>query len=385
MKHSDTFCILPWTHVCVSTNSKVIPCCRFQFPKPSVPLSTLNEQGTQALNVPEYNDIRTKMLNGDKVDQCKKCYFEEQNNISSYRDYSNNNFIKKDDNIETNKFLEMRYLEISLDNICNLQCRMCSSRFSTKLILRDQELSKYSWNSENYAVYKKLEIDYSFLQKEDLSKLQEIKLLGGEPFMSPNFLTFIDFIIDNANPENITLFIATNGTHKLTDIFREKLKRFKLIKIRVSLDSYSKSNDYQRYGSSYKEIWNNMMEYINSLPNAEIGTHSVVSIYNANKLDDTINKINDNRVNCRLDFVRNQEMSLTFVPDDYKEWLLQQNTKNNYAKEYISNILSSSKPNLNIWNIFLKNTKIVDDLYGISLKDYNSELYDFLSSNYGYN
>ena len=384
-KQSNTFCILPWTHVCVSTAGSVIPCCRFQYPRPDISVESLNTNGLEALNTEEYNKIRTSMLEGKKVEQCKKCYFEEENKVSSYRDYSKNWFSKPGDNFTDNKFKEIRYIELSLDNICNLQCRMCSSRFSSKLITRDQALSQYEWNKKDYKVHKKLEIDYSFLEREDLSKLEEVKLLGGEPFMSPNFNKFIDYLIEKTNPANIRLFIATNGTHKLSQELIDKLRKFKLLKLRVSFDTYSKANDYQRYGSSYTEIWNNLMEYIELWPNAEIGVHTVVSIYNANKLGSSIAHYKKHNINYRLDFVRNQEMSLSYVPDDYVAWVADKNIDDESAKNYIDSFLRTREYNLNWWNIFLKNTKILDEHYNISLKDYNPELYEFLNKNYGYN
>lgn len=384
-KQSNTFCVLPWTHICVSTAGHVIPCCRFQAPRPNISLSELNEKGVEALNTKEYNDIRDAMLSGKKVEQCVKCYFEESAGVSSYKDYAKMFFHKNNDEFKDNKFKEIRYIELSLDNICNLQCRMCSSRFSSKLILRDQELVKHPWNKNDYRVYKKLEIDYSFLEKENLSKLEEVKLLGGEPFMSPNFSTFVDYLLEKTIPGNIRLFIATNGTHKLTPELIEKLSKFKLIKLRVSFDTYSKANDYQRFGSSYLEIWNNLMEFVGQLPNAEIGLHTVVSIYNANKLGSSISHYNKHNINYRLDFVRNQEMSLSFVPDDYVEWLNDKNEEDETAKNYISNFLKTREKNNVKWDMFLKNTKLLDTFYKISLKDYNPELYEFLNKNYGYN
>lgn len=388
-KTSNTFCILPWVHVCVTTEGSVVPCCRFQYPKPVINLESLNKNGLEALNTEEYNSIRTSMLEGKKINQCKKCYFEEENysilDASSYRDHSKKQFLKHDDTFTDNKFKELRYLELSLDNICNLQCRMCSSKFSTKLITRDQKLSQFEWNAKGYTPHNKLEIDYSFLEKEDLSKLEEIKLLGGEPFMSPNFDKFLNYILNRTNPGNIRLFIATNGTHKLSEELIAKLRQFKLLRLRVSFDSYSKANDYQRFGSSYIKIWENLLEYSETFLNAEIGIHSVISTYNANKLGISIEHYKKHNIHYSLDFVRNQEMSLSYAPDNLVEWLSTQNNECMNAKQYIDNFLKNREQNLFKWDVFLKNSKILDEFYNISLKDYNPELYEFLNKNYGYN
>ena len=42
--------------------------------------------------------------------------------------------------VYTNKFDKVRYIEMSVDNVCNLECKMCDSKFSSKLQLRDKYL-----------------------------------------------------------------------------------------------------------------------------------------------------------------------------------------------------------------------------------------------------
>ena len=81
-------------------------------------------------------------------------------------------------------FSQVQYIEMSIDNICNLQCQMCNSKFSSKLINRDKLLGN--------TVYKKLEPSFRKFDSVDLSKLEKVKILGGEPFITPNFSKFID-------------------------------------------------------------------------------------------------------------------------------------------------------------------------------------------------
>jgi MoaA/NifB/PqqE/SkfB family radical SAM enzyme len=336
----------------------------------------LNNTGIDALNTERFKSIRRDMLTGIRVPECKKCYNEEENNKISYRQESNSLYLNSSVETFTENFNETYSIEISLDNICNLQCRMCSSQFSTKLILRDKLL--------NYKVYKKLESDYSFLELLDISKLKKIKILGGEPVMSPNFEKFLDYIIDRSTPENIIVHLVTNGTHEITPVLIKRLEKFKTVHLAVSLDAYDTANDYQRYGSSYITIWNNANTYRKFLKNATVGFHTVVCLYNANVLHKTLKKFDENDFGYSTDFVYNQEMSIEHAPDDYAEWLIKRNTGHSAAQQIIENMLKRRKYDKERWSVFLSNTKKLDNYYKVSLKDYNVDLYNFLNKQYGY-
>jgi sulfatase maturation enzyme AslB (radical SAM superfamily) len=253
---------------------------------------------------------------------------------------------------------------------------MCSSQFSTKLILRDQHL--------NYEVFKKLESDYAFLEKIDISELNKIKILGGEPLMSPNFEKFLDFIIANSTPENITIHLITNGTQDLKESLIKKLNLFEKIQLAVSLDAYDISNDYQRYGSSYLHIWNNALEYNKKLLNSKLGFHTVVTLYNANVLHKTLSHFENHNCEYSVDFVYNQEMAIENSTDLYAEWLLDKNKSHNSSQKHIENMLKRRSFDEEKWSLFLLNTKKLDKYYKISLEDYNKDLFNFLKKVYGY-
>jgi hypothetical protein len=101
-------------------------------------------------------------------------------------------------------------------------------------------------------------------------------------------------------------------------------------------------------------------------------------------LDFTLNKFIENNFVFDVDFVRNQEMSLSYVPDNYADWLLTQNTSNLLAYTKIKNFLSKRTYDKNKWNLFLNLTRKLDNFYQITLETYNKNLYDFLKNNYNY-
>ena len=55
--------------------------------------------------------------------------------------------------------------------------------------------------------------------------------------------------------------IATNATKMPNKKLIDKLKKFDALYINVSLDVMDKANDYQRFGSNYKEVFRHAQEY----------------------------------------------------------------------------------------------------------------------------
>lgn len=369
----DTWCVLPWVHTCVSIDNKISPCCRWAgiTNEDTLTLDKVEEYGISSLNSDYLKQLRSDMINGISRTDCKDCYAEENIDIESMRI----NFNKKFSNVInketcTENFDSLRYIEMAIDNICNLQCKICDSKRSSRLQARDKFLG--------IKVYKKLEPNYHKFDNIDISKVARVKILGGEPFMSPNFIKFIDYIIKRANPKDITIEISTNGTSVPDKEIIEKLNLFKNLNIAVSLDSFDKSNDYQRVGGSYIETFNNALLYRNIFKNSHVYTHSVITLLNANKLGDTMNELGKH-FNTSIDFVKwPNHLSIFHAPKEYLDWIIESNSHNDKAINMIKNFIKNSKYDEELWKKFLESISTLDDYYDTKLKNFNEPLANFL-------
>ncbi len=377
MNNNDTWCVLPWIHQCVRTDNSLKPCCRFQNPKDEtridINLDQLAEQGLAVMETPNIVALRQNMLNGIKSPGCTKCYDQEGGGTAtSLRTYINDRFSHVNKDTCTTSFEKLRYIEMSIDNICNLQCKMCDSKFSTRLMNRDEFLGE--------EVFKKLEPNFRKFNNTDLSNLELVKVLGGEPFMTPNFVKFIDYLIERSDPNQITIEIATNGTVIPSYAVIEKLNKFKMLDIHVSLDAFDLSNDYQRYGSSYLDTFNNTKMYETIFKNAQTSFHTVVSLLNANTLANTVDILMvEHGYHMSVDFVRYPYyLSLLYAPPEYVEWVLDKNKSNEVAYKLVSTFLAVNSYNEKHWTDFLYYTNKLDGYYNTKLEDYNVELYNFL-------
>lgn len=384
-KNSDTFCILPWIHLCIRPDEYLKPCCRYQTKDDpvNINLDALKNNGIEEMNSDYLKKLRQDMLSGVKRPECQKCFVQEQNSEltdrTSLRKFLNWRFDPYVQENYSSDFESVRYIEMSLDNICNLQCKMCDSKFSSKLQLRDKFLED--------DVFKKLEPNFSKFDNIDLSNLVYIKLLGGEPFISPNFIKFLEYIEARSDPTKIKLEIATNGTTVPSQKIVDKLNKYEMLYINVSLDAYDKVNDYQRFGSNYKEIFNNAKVFENIFDKVHVSFHCTVSLLTANKLSDSLNfLIQKNKYHVSVDFVRYPRyLSLLYAPQSYIEWILEKNSNNTTASKLVNTFTKSGKYNEKHWKEFLETTKKLDGFYNTDMKDYNPELVAYLEENgYGF-
>ena len=80
---TDTKCLAPWMSIHHWPDGNVYPCCLWDS---GDPIGNLNEKPLGEIwNDPKLKDARLKMLNGEKVKSCDRCYKLEKTGDSSYR------------------------------------------------------------------------------------------------------------------------------------------------------------------------------------------------------------------------------------------------------------------------------------------------------------
>ena len=161
MEDNGVICMLPWVHLTLTMNDSVRPCCRFSQ-NSNVPIEKYYEK---------YEWLRDNMLKGVKTKECTRCYIEDQN-TNSMRSTANRNFNLKETNNLTIKPLPLKFIEISLDNICNLECKMCNSLYSSKLLKRDIML--HDSNPDNFGEYVNFMIPAKVNNKSRFEKIKDL-------------------------------------------------------------------------------------------------------------------------------------------------------------------------------------------------------------------
>ncbi len=256
----ETKCSAFWKHVNIRNDNNVFACCRYK-----TPVKKFTENVVDILNSAEYQKIRNDSLEGVYNSNCQKCYYEESLGKKSLRQQFN-------DEYDCDQ-VELKFLEVGLDNICNLTCDGCWDEFSS------------SWAKKNNSptiVRSSKEI------LELPNSVNKVLFLGGEPLMTSRHLR----ILRAADRSNLDVTYNTNGTFLLDNETIELLNECKQVKFIVSIDGYKELNEKVRSGSKWESILN-FIDQIKQL-NYQLTIHTVVHKNNWHGLLELEQFIKDN-------------------------------------------------------------------------------------------
>jgi len=145
-------------------------------------------------------------------------------------------------------------VEINLDMTCNAACLSCTSDDST---LWQKELTKFDPCNEFKPVTPN-EINSIIDQlctNVDLTKVEYIKIWGGEPLVTDTHLKLISRI---PHPENVVLHYTTNGSVFPSIEVQEAWKNFKLVMFVASIDGINEQFNYLRWPLTWNKVSSNL-------------------------------------------------------------------------------------------------------------------------------
>jgi MoaA/NifB/PqqE/SkfB family radical SAM enzyme len=306
---NNSLCSYPWRSATVRPNGQVVPCCRYSHNFDINNESNIEKKDPR--NSTAWNNLRNKMLLAQPINECIRCYNDEQSGIKSLRQESLEYYTPINNNPET-----LFHLELAFNNLCNLACAGCSSYFSSK------------WYNEDYKKGKikkigVIENNFSF-DLWDLKDLRYLKIIGGEPLMSQD--KFIK-LLSLTNLDNLSILIITNGTMFPKQELKDLLLKSKHLSINLSLDGIGTVNDWFRWPSDFDQIVKNMELYNNwslSYPNVSLKIHCVISAINVMYLEEITDFMRNNFPNWGINWdwlVSPSQLSVSIFPDNIKNSL----------------------------------------------------------------
>lgn len=254
-------CPIPWVSLSMGANSTPRLCCH-------------QSQGIEVsanenfLELTHLNVIRKKMLKGEIPSQCQGCHELEKSQCVSprldYIDRFGNDYQQ----------VKIKYLDITFNNDCNLECMMCSPLYSYKL-------NKLYHKELNLVHAPSWQLDLKLLGLATiLAQLEVITLTGGEPLVSKRSKTFIKDLSSTEFASQITLRIFTNLTFINLEMINI-LKKFKKVELLLSIDSVGKNYELIRYPASWDKLVDNI-DFLNEFrfPHLDVHLHSVLMASN---------------------------------------------------------------------------------------------------------
>ena len=295
LNKSKTFCILPWMHMYVNTDSSVWSCCvNKTMTKETHGFKTniMTQPIEEIINNDYFKQLRLDMLNDDMNENCIDCYSLEESSGHSYRNDFNDQFKESFTKVlETNNDgsidnFETIYLDFRFSNLCNFKCRSCRPEWSSTWAkeARDNEEHPYHEWDGHIPRHDLTEEQFIDRFKGTLKTVERLYFAGGEPLAAKEHYWILNYLIENNNTDlileyNTNLSMLKNNKLKLSVV--DYWKKFSNISIRVSLDASGKRAEYLRSGTDWKLIEENFRYVKENLPDVNMGISSVFQLTNA--------------------------------------------------------------------------------------------------------
>jgi len=248
----STACSKSWTDVNVDFKRGTIGhCCKsvyYDFPDEYTSDFFTNSEHIQKR--------RQDTLNGIQHPDCQSCWNDINNGVTPFKDWMNdwNSF----DDVKIDE-PHVNYIEVDLDNTCDLSCLYCSADASSK-IAQEEGIKGIDNTREkdikNFKLWLKDTVNNS---KSHIT----ISFLGGEPTASKLFYELIDYIM-TLDTTDVTIQMTTNCNSK-AHLFKKLLNAMDKCQckwqINISNESFKDDSTLIRYGLDWDRFEQNLRTY----------------------------------------------------------------------------------------------------------------------------
>ena len=299
----------PFTGLATREDGAICVCCR------SHPVGFIDKENLEDIwNGPTMKRIRKQVLSGQQPKECEPCFSLENQGVESLRQrHIGGKIPEARINLYPDAVSKMREdfsmpfeiptMELKLNNLCNLKCRMCLPMHSTSW--NDWEQVEEFYERDNNIMFHIVN-EHNLKNKPFLDKFQDspewwaaleknlpyfrrVEFAGGEPLMDPQHYRILDMLQPYAH--QIEIKYATNlttlGINKGRTV-HEYWPNFRSVAVNVSLDGMGDVYEYIRGNASWDQVVQNIKE-IQKFPNiSRIVGAVTVQVSNALQLADII-------------------------------------------------------------------------------------------------
>lgn len=318
----STMCMAPWARLEIEPDGTCRPCCAIMSPIKDKQdrAMTVYDHGIDEIYHSDFlKDLRSQLRAGLKPSVCEKCWHNESMGRKSIRQHTDWDLKKEALNIDwdAESTQNLRSWRLSLGNICNLKCRICGPKCSSKWaaeiynnLPKEQKKSSKIYNQFKKTSWAELpDLPIWTDIQNTVDHITELRLTGGEPLLIHKQFEIMEFVSQTPRAKHIALVYNTNGTVPYPENFVRALAAFKEISISLSIDDIGSRFEYQRSGSVWKDVQQNVRSYAtmkSRFPNFTLKMNCVVSILNVFYLPELIDWLDDQ---C-FDFVSLDVMQL---------------------------------------------------------------------------
>lgn len=366
----SNFCIIPWISLTSDNQGLVRPCCRFAEADKQVEFKTENLKDMsyeEIWNGETFQRLRQAFLDDKRPAECSSCWNEEAAGLQSYRKTYNDSYIHKlpKEAYSTTKANPPIVLDLKLSNICNFKCRMCNGFYSSLIVKEEKQLGINEWEDEQYYISDKIlgtENEKWFFE-EVIPNLAQIEFTGGEPMFSPEGKKIISMIASTEYAKDIILLITTNGS-VYSDSIANQFKKFKQVKILISLDDIGNRLEYQRHGAIWEDISKNILKY-KDIENVNLSLHPTINNYNIWDIQDYFYWAEKHNLSITINVLFGPDhLCIKQLPMKLKEMVYEKHKHISQLKESLNFMMEKVNINdeENHIKFFLKETRRLDEI-----------------------
>jgi MoaA/NifB/PqqE/SkfB family radical SAM enzyme len=300
----------PFTGLATREDGAIKICCR------SRPVGWIQDHSLEEVwNSDKMKSVREQVLNNQRPDVCIACFDLEDQGVESLRqrhirgvipEARSNLYPDVMEKLQDDYSMpfDIPTMEIKLNNLCNLKCRMCNPLDSTSWTDWN-EVEEFYEKEDNFLVpliRQQVDRPGQYIGPFDnsdnwwnsfnklLPYFRRVEFAGGEPLMDPTHFKILQALYPYGN--NIEIKYATNGTkfgiNKNENIYRY-WPNFKSVALNISIDGIEDSSyEYIRGNGDWRLLIENIYKF-KEIPNiSRIVGAVAVQVSNALDLDKMI-------------------------------------------------------------------------------------------------
>ena len=314
---SASFCAAKWYNATIWLGSGMTTSCHHPLPH-KIDLEEIKTNPSAIHNTREKKEQRRQMQVGERPAGCEYCWKIEDIGRDSISDRIYKSKIYPDAELqeayETNhkQNINLKTLEIAFDRTCQFACTYCNPAFSSTWANNIKQQGPYTGltsDGRNHFThahdsaepYKKdesnpyVEAFYRWWETDLHKSLDELRITGGEPMMSPNLWRLLDWIETQGDRMNPDMRIAINSNlgakQSIIDRFKTKLKGFKNFHLYTSCEATFQQAEYIRDGLNYSD-WHSQVLHmmVDKIP-SEIHNMATINALCLESLPEFLEKI----------------------------------------------------------------------------------------------
>ena len=276
----------PFTGLATREDGAVQVCCR------SHPIGFIQDETLEQIwNNKTMRRIRQQVLNSERPPECEPCFSLEDQGVESLRqrhiagaipEARINLYPNALDKLADDYMMpfDIPTMEIKLNNLCNLKCRMCHPMDSTawndwkeveEFYIKENNIMVDLINKHNLKIkphLDKFEDNPNWWNSFEklLPHFRRVEFAGGEPLMDPQHYRILDMLAPYGHQIEIKYATNLSILGKSNRTVWEYWPKFKSVAVNVSIDGVGSSYEYIRGNASWAELVNNIKQ-IQTIPN----------------------------------------------------------------------------------------------------------------------